>query len=293
MRLLVFAFALLSACAARSAEPSAPPSDGRAQVVLVGTFHFDPSGADQHRSRIPFQVRAAERQREIADVVDRLAAWRPTKIGVEWPAERQAALDQRYGRYASATGDALPANEIDQLGIRLAARLDHDRLHAIDARHRWYSDLPDGIVAKRARALGQRDVLARTREWNRWYETTYDRGDELLREQSLAEHLLWLNAPEQLRIDHGRYLVGEIEVGGGGDYTGADVRTAWFNRNLRIYSNILRMQEGAGDRILVVIGAGHVPILQHLVEHSPELELLPLVDVLDAQSDDHSSQSPL
>lgn len=265
---------LLLGCAAHAnGEVSSPPVSERAQVVLLGTFHFAPSGLD---------LRSERRQREIDGVVEQLATWAPTKVAVEWPAESQPALDAAYRTYVAADAAELPVNEIAQLGARLADRLEHDRLHAIDARHRWYSDLPNGIVRRRATALGQRELLQRTRGWNRWYSEVYAHSDARMRDETLAQHLLYLNAAEQLRTDLGRYLVGEIEVGGGGDYTGADVRTAWYNRNLRIYSNILRLRDRDDDRILVVIGAGHVPILRHLVENSPELELVPLASVLEA-----------
>ena len=82
------------------------------------------------------------------------------------------------------------------------------------------------------------------------------------------------NSRAAVRRTLGRYLVGEIEVGGSGDYVGADMGSAWYNRNLRIFSNIIRLPSQANERILVIIGGGHVPILQHLFENSPEYKLL-------------------
>ena len=89
-----------------------------------------------------------------------------------------------------------------------------------------------------------------------------------------------MNSPEELRRLHGRYLVAEFEVGGGGDYAGADSRAVWYNRNICIFSNIERLRTAGTDRILVVIGSGHVPILEHLAENAPEYELVPSRDVL-------------
>lgn len=67
---------------------------------------------------------------------------------------------------------------------------------------------------------------------------------------------------------------------GAGDYVGADMRSAWYNRNLRIFSNIICLPSQPDERILVIIGGGHVPILQHLIENSPEYKLLSVDDYL-------------
>lgn len=47
--------------------------------------------------------------------------------------------------------------------------------------------------------------------------------------------------------------------------------SAWHNRNLRMFSNIQRLASAPDDRLLVVVGAGHVPILQHCVRSCPTL----------------------
>ena len=79
---------------------------------------------------------------------------------------------------------------------------------------------------------------------------------------------------------HGHYLVGTFKLGRGDDYFGADLKTAWYNRNLRIFHNIQHATSGPGDRILIVIGSGHVPILRHAAQASPEYELVEVCDVL-------------
>ena len=43
----------------------------------------------------------------------------------------------------------------------------------------------------------------------------------------------------------------------------------WYFRNVRIYASILRSTE-PGDRLLVFYGAGHVPVLRHLLSASGE-----------------------
>jgi hypothetical protein len=92
----------------------------------------------------------------------------------------------------------------------------------------------------------------------------------------IPHFLAYINTPERLHSTLSRYLEGQIEVGGSGDYSGADLRTAWYNRNLRIFSNIQRIPLKNDERVLVIIGQGQAPILQHLFENAPEYRLTPV-----------------
>src|SRR5690606_25934456 len=66
----------------------------------------------------------------------------------------------------------------------------------------------------------------------------------------------------------------------GSDYAGADMTGNWYHRNIRIYANILRSCE-PGDRLLLLIGAGHIAPLLHFFETSGEFvvdDVLPYLD---------------
>ncbi len=47
---------------------------------------------------------------------------------------------------------------------------------------------------------------------------------------------------------------------------GAEATRNWYERNLKIFVNISRIVTSADDRILVVIGSGHLPLLAHFVQ---------------------------
>src|SRR5687767_2952087 len=101
---LLFAAGYGQAC---SAMPS---------LLVVGTPHFASAGRHVVNVTVP-DVLTPERQREIEAVVDRLAAFRPTRVAVEWDADDQGRLDQRYADYRAGRY-SLSANEIDQIGLR-------------------------------------------------------------------------------------------------------------------------------------------------------------------------------
>jgi hypothetical protein len=216
----------------------------QAKVLILGTFHFEDAGLDDYRPKHLLDFSSNSRQREVADLLDRLARFRPTKIAVGWPAERQAALDSKFGEYMASSEDRAGKNEIYQLGFRLARRLGHTRVYAVDAKERpefKVSSTTDELN-QRAKSLGQSELVERGAKWAQWFEDSYRWEDELKTKQSVLEHLRMLNSREHIRHSMSRYLVAEFEVGAEGkDYIGADTRTAWHNRNLRIFSNILRL----------------------------------------------------
>ena len=61
------------------------------QVVLLGMYHFANPGLDAVKLRVD-DVLAPARQREIADLVERLATWHPEQVAVEWLASDSASI---------------------------------------------------------------------------------------------------------------------------------------------------------------------------------------------------------
>ena len=49
---------------------------------------------------------------------------------------------------------------------------------------------------------------------------------------------------------------------------------AWYNRSLRIFADPQRTIEDLHDRVLVIYGSRHIPILRHCVMASPDYRLV-------------------
>ncbi len=279
---MIFVPLLLGAGSLLFGQRLSPPPATQAKVMILGTFHFEDAGLDDYKPKYRLDLLSTGRQREMAALLNCLARFRPNRIAVEWPADHQLALDAKFAEYLASSESAAGPNEVFQLGFRLARRLGHQRIHAVDAKERPEFKVVHTTeeLIERARSLGQHDLIERGTRWAQWYEELYRREDQLKTKQSLLQHLRLLNSPEHIRQSMSRYLVAEFEVGGGGDYTGADTRTAWYNRNLRIFSNLLRLRTANSDRILVIVGSGHVSLLLHMAQNAPEFELVPALSVL-------------
>jgi Family of unknown function (DUF5694) len=279
MRRLAAAALLLSACAA--AHPPLRPPDvladiPKAKVLLVGTFHFDDPKLDTYKPKFPYDTMSAARQKEIAGVAAALAAWHPTKIGLEYREDFQPKAEQRYADYLAGKYE-LGANEIYQLGFRVGPAAGVPRVDGIDAAGREYDLGVDG--EKWVKEHGQEHLLHD--RIGDAYKRLYEHGDELKTKVPLRDYLLYLNSAEYVRLEHGDYLHGRFDVGEGNLYLGADDLAGWwYDRNLRIFENVRRLIKSPQERMLVIVGAGHLPILRHLLETAPDIELVPLDSVL-------------
>jgi pheromone shutdown protein TraB len=49
----------------------------------------------------------------------------------------------------------------------------------------------------------------------------------------------------------------------------------WYERNFKIASNVLRLIDAPTDRVLVLIGAAHGPILREILSGVPGVRVIP------------------
>jgi hypothetical protein len=52
-------------------------------------------------------------------------------------------------------------------------------------------------------------------------------------------------------------------------YQRTDLVINWYKRNLRIFTNLNRITEFGKDRVLLIMGAGHLKILKDLTRDAP------------------------
>lgn len=262
---LLLPVCLLAAAPALAAQADAPEP---ARVMVLGVYHFANPGLDVAQFRVA-DVLSPEKQEEIDRVVEGLARFRPTRVAVERRPEAAPALDSLYAAWREGRHE--PArDETQQLGFRLAGRFDHPRLHPID----HGGDFPMEAVMAWA---GENDpaFVERFRELVAGIEAEME---SLQRTSTVAQILRNENDPARLRFGHGWY-VETAGVGEGGDGPGADLLAAWYERNVRMFANLARVAE-PGERVVVIVGAGHAPILRELIAAHPRMELVDPLEYL-------------
>lgn len=55
----------------------------------------------------------------------------------------------------------------------------------------------------------------------------------------------------------------------------------WYQRNFRMFANLFAVIGSPRDRVLLIVGSGHCPILRELVQADPRLELIEPLDYLE------------
>lgn len=245
------------------------------EVLLLGTFHFDDQGLDEYKPQHHFDALAKNRQAEIAAVVAALVKLAPDAVCVERRPAGQSRLDAAYEAFVGGQNRD-NKNEITQIAFRVAKMLDHTGVHGVDAAARGFEPRVDPI--KWAHKNGQLRRLATPLQ--KVQIGFMAERDRFVDRADLATILRFMNHPKVLATSHAGYLVGGFHAADGKEYPGPDgFVTTWHNRNLRIFSNIMRVAK-QHKRVVVVIGAGHVPILRQCMQASPECRLVEVADVL-------------
>jgi hypothetical protein len=245
--------------------------DQQPTLLVLGTGHFNNPGRDLFNTKVD-DVLAEARQAQISAVVEQLASFRPTHIAVEWPQKAQSKLDTRYREYKEGRY-ALGRQEEDQIGLRLAAKLGHARVYAVDWNEEPPGDWEHYDLFSYGESHGQKALIAAIRDPKR------ATGIIELGSQSIGTWLLQLNRPEALAINHRHYfdwaMVGDHEQQPGANWVGA-----WYGRNLRIFNNLVRLTDRPQDRILVIYGQGHAYLLRQFATESGAFRLTDVDAVL-------------
>lgn len=240
-----------------------------AQVLVIGTYHMSNPGLDAISVRAD-DVLAARRQAEIEQLAEKLARFRPTRVAVEIPPGRDSTANALYRRYLQG-GYSLDRTEMQQLGFRIARRAGLPRIYGVDY------DLDVNVAAVMVWALthGQPELATAAQ---RLSTRLLAEADSMMKHASVGAIVAALNSA---RADsaHGIYMAA-LRVGADTSYPGAAMTARWYERNLRITSNILRLVESPTDRVLVIIGAAHGPILRELLARVPGVQVVPPGDAL-------------
>lgn len=243
-----------------------------ADILLLGSFHFNDSKADLYSSEV---------QEELSRLAQTLIRFSPDAVAVEWAAHQQAAVSTAYQKFRlcdlenadkmrmETLGEIQMFNRINpiqynneaiQIGFRIARMRELPDVYAIDDD----SEI-DGEVFEHPSPAMQ-DAI------DHFFD--YDRrcGD------SVTDVFRHVNSEEWSSRNHQIYLRAN-EAGNYENYLGTKMLAQWYERNLRIFSNIQRLAEQY-SRIFIVYGAGHLRILQDLICADNRLHLADVMQYL-------------
>lgn len=246
----------------------AAQEQNKARVMILGVYHFHNPNADMIKTDYPDHL-SEKKQREIAEVLDLLAEFKPTKILVE-AAPESVSVQNDYQKFLKGEYK-LTANEIDQLGFRLAKRLGHKQIYLADNRM--------GMDFNSVMAAAQETKNTQFLEAFQKAMAEIGQMEKRHAQISVRETLSELNEPELQNRTRDYYLQ-LTRVRTKDKFVGADVLAGWYQRNFRILTNILQVVESPQDRVLVIFGQGHAPYLREGIKSDPNLQLVEPNDFL-------------
>lgn len=258
---LALALALAPATAlAQQHDDAATPAP--VEVMVLGVYHFNNPGLDMVNVEAD-DVLTPERQADLQAITEALAEWAPTRILLEAQPDTEDLHMESY-RENAAQRVAEDRNEHFQIGYRLALRLGHEDVYGFDEQgeegepdyfpiqtvQQWAAD--NDAMADFGAMVGRVQAIVE--------EISADDA-----ECSIARNLMQHNDPELAREAHGAFYYGLLDFGDADAQPGAETNAYWYMRNAKMFAKVGLIAE-PGDRVLIVVGAGHKFWLDHFAD---------------------------
>jgi hypothetical protein len=273
----------LTACTASKA-PSAAAGAGAAaptSILLLGSNHL----AQLYKASNPnSDVLTPKRQAEMAALCDQLQRYRPDGILVEEVPENQGRLDSLFRLYRQDKLDlnTMPGgrNEVYQVGFVLAKRLGLPGVRCVNA--------PGGTSQSILNAGKNIELYEQaTKSW-REFGSSIDQ-QLLAGTLTMAQYYRALNEPATVQRLHtlvyrtpARVTDGVLKPDPMVDaafinprYVGAEFISVFYNRDLKVYSNIVTTQMATQQqRQLLIMGMRHVGSLRGIFSTDPAYQVV-------------------
>lgn len=243
-----------------------PGISALAEVLVLGVWHMANSGNHVFDTEAD-DILSSRRQAEIAEVISVLKRFQPTKIAVEAEYSDGDVITARFDGYLNGERE-LSRNERQQIGFRLAKELGHTAVYSVDAD----GEYPFPRVQDYANARGHAEEL------ESWMDEGRERAEAwnaYLASHTVLESLLYMNSDDYATMAFDYRIA---HLGEPWNWAGPDLVSDWFRRNMRIYSNVLQLIDSPDERVLVIIGAGHLGWLRHDFASDPDVGLRKLAE---------------
>lgn len=243
------------------------------EILLLGTFHFLES---------PLNFYSADIQSQLEALTQKLKRFKPDAIALEASAKSQKTIDKSYHKFSlydlsncdfmksntlgsiKMFGSVYPItynNESVQIGFRLGKLLDLPQVYAIDDDTDFDMSVMDNKNARleSAKIDFQTDISAN-------------------QPQSIIELYRYYNSSTWSKLSHNVYIQAN-SINTNGTYDGSLMVTKWYERNLKIFSNIQNLSVNS-KKLFILYGAGHLQILSELIKSDSNLKLVDVNEYL-------------
>ncbi len=250
------------------------------EVLLIGTFHYNNPGADVAKTK-SFDILKDESQKELDFITDKIAAFKPTKIFVEWDYDEQIELDSLYQQYLKGTyfandslSDFYKKNEIFQLAFRVAKKRGVSQVNGID----YKTEFPFDSLMVVLESNRQVDIQSRIGEMIEVFTADFD--SKIEKGASLLELTYHLNTLELREMSNELHNKIPLVAGPRDNFIGPYLTAEWYKRNLYMWSLIQKGTDSEDERIMVLVGASHAAILKDFIDQNDAWSVVELKSII-------------
>ena len=233
-------------------------------ILNFGTFHM---GFTTDENTTEFNEHDKENQSKVHEIARKLALFKPTVILVERPPKDNKEIQSEYEKYLDNPKMFFKRpTEIELLAYELGRISGTKRIYGIDHKMGYNYKIGNEIENK----------IDST-----WHDKFYANPYQFYPQVNL--NLDSLSLFDQLKsINHDRTLDFLItinadmltHVGTNNGFEGADEAAKYYQRNLRMYSNLNRIKLNEEDRIFILMGASHTAFFRDFISRSPKYEMV-------------------
>ncbi len=261
----LFLLTLLSGYSQKQNKNGDPSEKDRLRIPVLNmaTFHMRPTPDE---NSVEFDNSNKEAMMETRQISRLLAKFKPTVICVEIEPSENKKLNLAYNKFVmDSISDKIYAGEINLLAFEIGRLCKVDSIYGINHKMNYDYNINDKIT-------------------NTLDPITFDGYNEnpLLSALNKVAQLNDMNTLNKLRTineeDFLDFLIIEnadmlTHVGSKNNFEGADEAAKFYQRNLRMYSNLNRIPVTSRDRILIIMGGSHTAFFREFLKRSPKYQL--------------------
>ncbi|SHG98240.1 hypothetical protein SAMN05444372_112108 [Flavobacterium micromati] len=233
-------------------------------VLNFGTFHM---GLTNDATTTEFDENDRKNQLAIKEIAKKLSEFRPTVIIVERPPSFDNRLQAEYSEYVSNPKMKFKdPSEIELLAYELGRISGTKRIYGVDHKMSYNYN------------IGSEMTNSIDSTWhNKYYKNPLQYYPDVNIDQSK------LNLLEKLKITNQQSFLDFLievnaemlaHVGSEKGFEGADEATKYYQRNIRMYSNLNRIPLNENDRVFIILGASHTAYFKDFIQRSPKFKMV-------------------
>ena len=241
------------------------------KVYLMGTFHF---GATSDANKTAFKdLYSAKRQKELDEMATSIVKSNTSKIFVEFPYYAQKELDSLGKMYVENPNQdtAKFRGEAFQIAFRAAKMNKGIKVVAADRQ----MELP-------MYKLEEFDAFGGDSLYAPFFKKPYKIAQNRIKlsQSTLQEFYINMNSPQARKANLSDFLHYALASTHESNFLGTEFTLSWYERNLKIFTNILRNIDPDKDKSIVVLfGSSHTAaIRQFFVDHD-RFEIVEMADL--------------